>query len=466
MGLTDRQALAARLAVLALLVLAAATAGAVTGMEPFHRWYYHWAWYPFLIALGAGYALRTASSPLSARLAASLFFWSAPLWFLFELFNLRLANWYYVFAADTGPVRALAAFTAFATVLPAIYLAYRWVRLAGFAQGLRGPVLPLRRYPGALAGAGFAFLALSLWQPRIFFPLVWGGLTLVLEPWNYRRAPERSLVGDLAVGRYDRLAQLALAGALVGLCWEAFNALAATRWIYTVPGLEGHKLFEMPLPGFLGFPVFALDCFVGYQALVNLRVAEPGWGGAAPSRWNEGRGDGRAATRRPPVGRIRLLAGGGAAIALGIAVTAGMERWTIDSTHPELESLPTASETEIRALRAAGIRSVDALAHADPAALAGQEAAGLDLGPARRLVAMAGLTMLRGLGTENAAALRSAGIASICELAGAEPAAVSAAVRAARSDPRAGSPPRVRVWLRSARRACPEPGPGDAARAR
>jgi hypothetical protein len=282
-------------AIAALAVLGFATTAAAQQRPPFYGWYYHWAWYSLLIALGSFYFLSTGRAAGSARLWLSLLFWSAPLWFAFELINLRIANWYYVFAANSFAVRILGAFTAFATVLPAIYLVHRWVERIGFAEGLRGPRFQLSSHARGIMAAGFGFLALALWRPGLFFPLVWGFPALVLEPWNYRRARQTSLLADLELGRYDRARQTSLladlelgryerlvrllaAGAIVGLIWEAFNALSGTRWIYTVPGLEGNKLFEMPLPGFLGFPVFALDCFVAYQALVNTRLAAAGWG--------------------------------------------------------------------------------------------------------------------------------------------------------------------------------------------
>ncbi len=441
------------LLVMALAVLAFATLAAARGVQPFFGWYYHWAWYPTLVALGAGYAAITGRWPASTRLAINLLFWSASLWFFFELVNFRLANWYYVFAAEGRPARVLGAFTAFATVLPAVYISYRWAQRLGVARDWVGPALRLSRHSAALVGAGFALLLLALWQPRLFFPLVWVFLTLVLEPWNYRHAPERSLLADLEGGRYDRIVQILAAGAAVGLAWEAFNSLAGARWIYTVPGLEGHKLFEMPLPGFLGFPVFALDCFVVYQALVNVGLAVPGWGASfeqAPPTGSKSAVT-AFASRFAATAAATKIAAVASALVFGAFVALGMERWTIDSTYPELDVLPGITSGELRSLRAAGVRSVEVLSSADTDLLSEH---GMEVDRATELVATAGLTAFRGLGAENAAALRSAGIPTVCALARADAATVSRAVRAVRTDPRAGSPPRVRVWIRSAARTC------------
>lgn len=431
--------LAAALLLAALLFLGLATAGAARFMQPFYGWYYHWAWYPTLVALAAGYALAFGRPPGTPRFALSLLFWSAPLWFLFELINFRLANWYYVYASVSRLDRVVGAFGAFATVLPAIYLAYRWLERLGVARGLRGPKLPLHRHAGTLVAIGAGVLGLALWHPELFFPFAWGFLTLVLEPWNYRRDPKRSLIGDLARGHYDRLIQLVAAGAVVGLLWEMFNSLAGARWVYTVPGLEGHKLFEMPLPGFLGFPVFALDCFVAYQALVNAGLAVP-WSGP------------RAEVRRrlPPA---IVMAASVACVAFGVWVAVGMERWTIDSAYPRIEALPGVSTEEARTVRASGVQSVEELAASRAVDLS---SSGIGVGRAEAIIEAARLASLKGIGAENAVALVAVGIRTVCDLARADPDRVTAAVRLERDDPRAGRPARVRVWTRAASRECEE----------
>jgi hypothetical protein len=57
---------------------------------------------------------------------------------------------------------------------------------------------------------------------------------------------------------------LVLSGFLCGNQLEFWNYWSRAKWHYTVPVLEGVKLFEMPLPGYLGFPAFALECFTMY----------------------------------------------------------------------------------------------------------------------------------------------------------------------------------------------------------
>lgn len=446
------------------LVAGTAALGAVLGLaargaEPFRSWTYQLAWVPLLVAADAALALGGgvgpggaprlggAGAPLTGRprFALSLFAWSVPAWLLFEVANFRLANWYYVNVPPHRALRWLGAAAAFATVLPAIYLAHAWLGRIGVASGCRGPRFeagPLHR--AALLAIGALFAALAVWKPRLFYPLVWGAVTLLLEPFNHSRAPARSLLADVAAGRYARPVRLAAAGLLVGLAWELLNSFAGTRWIYTVPGLEGAKVFEMPLPGFLGFPIFALDCFVLYQTLTLLGVAAPGWDG------------GRVGSGPPTVPPGASTSGKAAAVAGGVVLSllalVGIDRYTVDSLRPSLVEIPGVGRAEASRLRAASVRGVEALARLRPIDVA--MLTGLAPAEAEGAVRFARLAALRGIGTVNAYALLAAGVGTVCDLASEDPVEISSAVRMARSDPHAGLPRRVRVWARAARAAC------------
>jgi hypothetical protein len=95
---------------------------------------------------------------------------------------------------------------------------------------------------------------------------VWLGFIFLLDPINARLGAE-SLTADFAARRYERFVNLLAAGLVCGVLWEFLNYWAAAKWHYTVPIMENLKLFEMPLPGYLGFPAFALECFTMYVFL-------------------------------------------------------------------------------------------------------------------------------------------------------------------------------------------------------
>jgi hypothetical protein len=92
------------------------------------------------------------------------------------------------------------------------------------------------------------------------------GFIFLLEPIN------RGLGAEALDGR--RTFNLLASGLLCGVLWEFWNFWAGAKWHYTVPILEHLKIFEMPLPGYFGFPPFAVECFVMYVFLRTV-VAGP-----------------------------------------------------------------------------------------------------------------------------------------------------------------------------------------------
>ena len=92
---------------------------------------------------------------------------------------------------------------------------------------------------------------------------VWLGFIFLLDPINAHLGAE-SLWSDWRAGRRDRLINLILSGFLCGMLWELWNYWSRAKWHYTVPIMENLKIFEMPVPGYFGFPPFALECFTMY----------------------------------------------------------------------------------------------------------------------------------------------------------------------------------------------------------
>jgi hypothetical protein len=77
-----------------------------------------------------------------------------------------------------------------------------------------------------------------------------------LDPIN-RQLGEETLTRDRGIN-------LGIAGLICGIVWEFWNYWARSKWIYDVPIFSHTKIFEMPLPGYGGFPAFALECFTMY----------------------------------------------------------------------------------------------------------------------------------------------------------------------------------------------------------
>src|SRR5205085_1505864 len=114
-----------------------------------------------------------------------------------------------------------------------------------------------------------------LLYPTVWFaPLIWTSFVLLLDPLNSLRGWP-SLTTDLARGDWRRLWSLLTAGLVCGFLWEFFNYWALSKWTYTVPYFGNVKIFEMPVLGFLGFPLFAIECWAMYIFCRSLLSKKP-----------------------------------------------------------------------------------------------------------------------------------------------------------------------------------------------
>jgi len=241
-------------------------------IEPFWSWHTPIAWTGYIFFIDALVWQRRGDSLLRGAPAEACFLAlvSIPLWGIFEQYNkFSLHNWYYVGLPENRIVRNIGYAWAFATISPAIF---ETSELVGALRDRRAPSFRrafLSRVPLGVNGwisvvVGAVLLIVPIVYPSVWLAaFVWLGFILLLDPLNARHGAE-SLRGDFAAGRYGRLGNLLGGGLVCGLLWECWNYWARTKWIYSVPVPPHVKLFEMPIAGYLGFPAFALECFVMY----------------------------------------------------------------------------------------------------------------------------------------------------------------------------------------------------------
>ena len=405
--------------------------------------FYCIAWWPYILTVDALVWQHRGDSLLRSRPREFLFlaFWSVALWNGFEVLNFRLQNWFYV-NVPTEPVYG-AIFSAFAysTVLPGIFETYDM--LCAWRVGERLRVRPWRIRPASLSGCmllGAGMLAAPMLWPRYAFPLVWGFAVFLGDPLCYRspRMRSRSLLGHFERGDPRPFLRLLLAGLICGGLWEFWNFWAHTRWIYTVPFFEDTKWFEMPPLGFLGFPPFAVECYVLVNVL-NLVRGGRGWessthtGPGAPRRWV-----------------LPALLG---ACVFNVAVYLAIDWFTVQSYSPRLADMEGLGDRAAGPLADAGIGRPHTLLRrtrtpgdlfrlSQETGIAAAEL--LELREAARLVDLAGL------GTQHANALRPLGITRVEALAAQDPAGLWPRWRAEVK----GKPPtlaQVKAWVRAAR---------------
>ena len=256
-------------------------------------------WLGYVLFVDGLVARRTGDSILtrSPRGFAGLFFASIPIWWLFELLNVRLQNWEYVGSEEFGTVEyALLCSISFSTVLPAVLETAEWFRSFGWVERLaRGPVVvPSRRLlRGSILAGVASLLAMLLW-PGVFYPFAWISLVLLLEP-LCRALGRHSLLSDLERGDWRPWVSLWCGVLVCGFFWEMWNAWSFPKWVYHVPGVDFLRVFEMPILGYLGYLPFSLELYLAKVLLLpgapEVRLSV---GPAGPRATIPGREPGRA----------------------------------------------------------------------------------------------------------------------------------------------------------------------------
>jgi hypothetical protein len=296
-------------AALGLVIMAGSEAATLARVEPFYTWNTPICWTGFILfADSVVWRARGNSWMRSApREFAFLVVMSIPLWLVFEGYNLFIENWYYVGLPEHPVLRLFGYAWAFATISPAIFEGAELIGVwrnrflpANRQLSLTGAEAPPPARADADASPRISFSSarhgrgrsvpvwpIALGAVLLLWPIVWPspylaapvwlGFIFLLDPLN-ARAGRESLFADWRQGRTDRLKNLGLSGLLCGILWEFWNYWSSAKWHYTVPIMENLKIFEMPVPGYLGFPPFAFECFAMYvyvRAFAGQRFTRP-----------------------------------------------------------------------------------------------------------------------------------------------------------------------------------------------
>ena len=237
----------------------------------------HWGFFP----LWLGYCLsmdglvfrRTGTSLLarSRRKYLGLFLVSAPVWWIFELLNVRTQNWMYIGAEIFTPLQYFFWTTlSFTTVIPAVFGSAEFFASFDFVKRLpRGPVIGTdKRTTASFFALGWIMLALMLILPKIFFLFIWLSLYFILEPINIWLG-NRSLTHWTQNGDWRPIISLWLGVLLTAFFWEMWNYHSYPKWIYQVAWGDWFHVFEMPLLGYGGYLPFALELYAIYHLAVG-----------------------------------------------------------------------------------------------------------------------------------------------------------------------------------------------------
>lgn len=199
-------------------------------------------------------------------------------WWLFEFYNAPrfwksdLELWWHYHNLEPNLfLRRVGYDWAFATISPAMFETAELLGAVVFKrQKTRAAIAFSSTALIVLAFAGLTGAIVPLVFPSPWLaPVVWLSFILLLDPINALRG-QPSISNDVRRGDWRRLWSLLGSGLICGVLWEFWNYWAIAKWTYTVPFLGNVKLFEMPVLGFLGFPPFAVECWVMYIFLRSL----------------------------------------------------------------------------------------------------------------------------------------------------------------------------------------------------
>jgi hypothetical protein len=414
-------------------------------IEPIYSWFYCFAWWSYIFAIdGVVYYLKGNSLILSRTrefflmIPVSVFFW-----LIFEAANLFLHNWYYINLPSSTFERWAGYFIAYGTVLPGLFETTELLETAGLLRKVKSRTLffsPTARVVILLLGV--ISLTLSLLVPYYFFGLIWVGFILLLEPLIYRYGG-RSLLKDLESGNPRKLCLLLIAGLVCGLLWEFWNFWARSKWVYTVPFFESTKGFEMPVPGFLGFPPFAVQVYVMYNFLSLFRSGKG---------WEESTG--RAAPERKR-GRVKVVLPLAFIAVFCILLFREIDLHTVDSYYVRLKDaywIPLKWRAELPKV---GIANLEELVAKTKSKKERDELALRLLVPKEEFtgwIEKAELSQLKGLGTKNLRLLEGVGIHSVSSLAAEDPEMLGLKLIQTYSPGRIPTGAKIRIWIREARK--------------
>jgi hypothetical protein len=270
---------------LGLAIMIAAEILLFSGNKFVGHWFTPIVWSGYILLVDALVFKVTARSLLTTNRLDLLIiiFVSIAGWWLFEFYNAPrfwrndLELWWHYHNLERNPyLRRFGYDWAFATIFPAIFLTARLFLAIAFRRTRRLAAMHLSKrsiYFLIIIGA-VGTVAPLIFISEWWAPAVWLSFIFLLDPINYSRGWP-SIIGDLEQGNYQRLFALLTSGGLCGVLWEFWNFWALSKWTYTVPYLGSAKIFEMPVHGYLGFPPFAVECWVMYIFFASFLTQKP-----------------------------------------------------------------------------------------------------------------------------------------------------------------------------------------------
>jgi hypothetical protein len=111
-------------------------------------------------------------------------------------------------------------------------------------------------------------LLLLIIFPKIFYSLLWISLYLIIDSIN-AAAGNNSLLLFTKNGDWRVIFSLFAGCMICAFFWEMWNFYSYPKWVYYLPYVNVLKIFEMPLPGYIGYLPFSLEIFALYNFITG-----------------------------------------------------------------------------------------------------------------------------------------------------------------------------------------------------
>ncbi len=232
-----------------------------------------WAFFPlwlgFCLAVDGLVYLRKGTSLIKRNIReyVLLFVISAPVWWLFELFNSFTRNWFYDGRQYFSDLEFfILASISFSTVIPAVFEATELAGTFKWIQNLKPyrKLKPSNRVLGWFILAGIFTLLLEIIFPKVFYPFIWITVYFLIEPANVKMN-NRNLLKYTGEGNWKPVISLWIGCLMCAFFWEMWNYYSYPKWYYYLPMVNFLHIFEMPLLGYIGYLPFSLELFAVYH---------------------------------------------------------------------------------------------------------------------------------------------------------------------------------------------------------
>lgn len=242
-------------------------------IEPLQYFSYIILWWSYIIFMDVLVSFKNNKYLVLNKHLPFLIIISCGFWCIFEVINIRIQNWFYINLPSDIYQRYTGYLLAYGTVIPAIYVTKNLIY--SFISEIKIKAIRIKNYPAYSMMLGVITILLTCIYPVYFFSFAWVFLALILDGYNYLKG-YASFMKDFEKGLAGNFIATALSGLLCGILWETWNFWSVSKWVYTVPFFENLKLFEMPVPGYIGFLVFSFEVVAFLNFLEGVRLRRRG----------------------------------------------------------------------------------------------------------------------------------------------------------------------------------------------